>query len=143
MAKRKDFRIELVDAVEFLIRNNIDVSARAVAKRLHIAPSSITRDNSRRNSLEAAQKEQARLRSILETDKSSRQALARRLAAKEAEIIELKRKLSILTASHRAMLTAIGTVGGTAAWIKFFRKFEHIRSELRELNAIPDGTQID
>jgi hypothetical protein len=125
-------------AIAWLIDHDLDVTARAVARRVDVAPSTITRNETRRNAVEEAFKEQRRLRVIVASDKSSRETLLAKLERRNKTIAALERKVTILTASHRAMLMAVGEIGGISAWQKFFVKHEEIRQELLSLYAVPD-----
>ncbi|MBZ9892948.1 hypothetical protein LB545_01235 [Mesorhizobium sp. BR1-1-6] len=126
---------DVASAVTWLIDHDLDVTARAVARRVDVAPSTITRDDDRMKAVEDGIREQARLRAIVARDKSSREELLARLEREKKTVAKLERQVAILTASHRAMLMAVGEIGGVAAWRKFFAKHEEIRQELIALNA--------
>lgn len=66
-------------------------------------------------------------------NKSSAETLIAKLAQRDAAIASLERRVEILTASHRAMLMAVGEVGGIAAWRKFFSNWDGVRKELEEM----------
>lgn len=130
---------DVAAAIAWLLDHDLDVTARAVARRVDVSPSTITRNETRKNAVEVAFNEQARLRAIVASDKSSREALLAKLERRNKTIAALERKVMILTASHRAMLMAVGEIGGVAAWQKFFAKHEEIRQELLALYAVPDN----
>jgi hypothetical protein len=130
---------DVTAAIEWLLEHDLDVTARAVARRIGVAPSTITRNTDRSNAVNDAYKEQVRLRAIAAGNKSSRETLLAKLDRRDKTIAELERKVMILTASHRAMLMALGEIGGVAAWQKFFAKHEEMRQELIALHAIPDN----
>jgi hypothetical protein len=45
----------------------------------------------------------------------------------------------LLIASHRAMLSAIGEMGGTRAWLRFFAKDPNALASLDEIGALPEN----
>ncbi len=122
-------------ALAALIDENIDVTAASLANRLGAQRSTVTRSKERLKAVEAAAKEQQRLRSILADNKSSAETLIAKLSRRDATIADLERRIEILTASHRAMLMAVGEVGGIAAWKKFFAGWDAVRRELEDLFA--------
>jgi len=68
-------------------------------------------------------------------NKSSAETLIAKLARRDAMIAHLERRIEILTASHRAMLMAVGEAGGIAAWRQFFSSWDAVRKELEDLSA--------
>jgi hypothetical protein len=96
---------------------------RAVA-RLHPSPaaaSSITRHPARMALLskyQALQDEFRRWRGRVPRMSGTDRAAA--LAAKDARIAELEAAVQLLTASHVAMLRAVGELGGFSKWTKFY-----------------------
>lgn len=74
---------------------------------------------------------------IERTDKSSKTNLAAALERKDARIRELEERVALLIASHRAMIHAIGEMGGMRAWSRFFDDYEAVLERLRDLGAMP------
>jgi hypothetical protein len=104
--------VDVTTAIGWLLEHNLDVTARAVAARVGVVPTTITRNEKQRNWVITAFDEQVRLRAIVADDKSSREALLAKVERRDKTIAELERKIAILTASHRAMLMAAGEIGG-------------------------------
>lgn len=65
------------------------------------------------------------------------------LAAKVARLTQenevLKGERDLLVASHKAMLLAVGEMGGMTAWRKFFPAWEETREQLKQLQALPNA----
>lgn len=62
------------------------------------------------------------------------------LAASDARIAELEATIQLLTASHVAMLRAVGELGGFSKWTKFYRDYSSVRDSLATLGALPNST---
>lgn len=136
MSSNPKYSKEAVDlALAALLDENIDITPASLAYRLMAPRSTVTRSEERLKAVEKAAKEQKRLRQILADNKSSAETLIAKLARRDATIAELERRIEILTASHRAMLMAVGEVGGIAAWRKFFSSWDAVRNELERLSA--------
>jgi len=137
MASRKhsvDEQLPLV--IEELLMSNEDITARSVAKRIGVAPSTITRNEDRAQAVTKGAENQSTFRALVEkAGKQSREELIRELAERERQLTECKRQVQILIASHKAMILAVGEVGGIAGWARFFSKYQDIRDELRNLGA--------
>jgi 16S rRNA G527 N7-methylase RsmG len=133
--------MEMVQVLDGLLERDEDITARAVA-RLHpsiSAASSITRSESRSKllaSYQARQKEFRRWRGKL--SKLSKEKAATALAEKDARIDELERQVVLLTASHVAMIRAVGEMGGFAKWAQFFEDFQSVCQQLTKMGAMPD-----
>jgi hypothetical protein len=134
---------EMVDILKRLLEEDADITARAVA-RLHpslAAASSITRNPARMALLAKYQEQQAdyrrwngRVRRMSGTEQSAV------LAAKDARIVELEVAVQVLTASHVAMLRAVGEIGGFSKWAKFYENYSTVRDKLSALGALPTST---
>ena len=130
----------MVQVLEQLLAEDVDITARAVA-RLHPslkAASSITRSPRRMALLSKFQEQQARYRRwngrvsrMSGTDQSAA------LASRDARIAELEAAVQLLTASHVAMLRAVGELGGFSKWTKFYGDYSSIRAKLSSLGALP------
>lgn len=132
-------KLELI--LKKMLDGNITISARSIT-RLNDSPfkhaSDLTRNPDRRSLVEAYQARQQELRALIEkTDKSSRTNLQARVARLEKENELLKEELELLVASHKAMLLAVGEMGGMAAWRRFFPTWEETRKQLGQLRALP------
>lgn len=131
---------EMISVLENLLASDQDITASAVA-RLHPsikATSSITRSRSRSKLLTQYKIRQDEMRTWQKRiSKESHKKFALKMAEKDAEITKLKYQISLLTASHVAMIRAIGELGGFQKWAQFFDKFKSIRDELSALAALP------
>ncbi len=76
-------------------------------------------------------------------DKTSRANLSARLAALEEQVREIAGQRDLLIASHRAMILAIGEVGGAKAWLRFFKGYEGVLGRLRVMEALPTAEVTD
>lgn len=126
--------------LETLLADDEDITARAVA-RAHPtikAASSITRSESRSQLLAQYQQRQADYRRWrVRVAKRSGADTAASLADKDIRIAELEATVQLLTASHLAMLRAVGELGGFSKWAKFYEYHRDARDKLVELGAIP------
>lgn len=120
----------------------MDITARAVA-HLHPtikAASSITRSDVRSKLLadyQGRQQEYRRWRSRV--GKQSTVDTAAALAQKEQRIAEHEANVRLLTASHVAMLRAVGAMGSFSRWEQFFEKHQEAWNKLAELGAMSDN----
>lgn len=131
---------QMREILETLLADDEDITARAVA-RLHptiSAASSITRSESRNRLLaEYQQRQSAYRRWRSRIAKRSGADTAASLADKDMRIAELEATVQLLTASHLAMLRAVGELGGFSKWAKFYEHHREARDRLAELGAIP------
>ncbi|WP_229007328.1 hypothetical protein [Methylophilus sp. Leaf408] len=120
-----DIEIELV--LQQMLDNDETITARGVVNRLEglKAASSITRNSQRVAQLKIFQDRQIEFRRWQgRVGKISKENLAQAIAAREAKIADLQRQVEILTASHIAMIRAVGELGGYAKWAKFFESYQ-------------------
>lgn len=133
----------MVKVLEQLLAEDEDITARAVA-RLHPilkAASSITRSPTRMNLLSKYQEQQDRYRRWKgRAARMSGTEQSAALAARDARIAELETTVQLLTASHVAMLRAVGELGGFSKWTKFYGDYKFVRDNLSALGALPDST---
>lgn len=138
----QEYDSEMRIILEKLLANDVDITARAIA-RLHPtikAASSITRSEIRRKLLadyQGRQQEYRRWRARV--GKQSTVDAAAVITQKEQRIAELEANVRLLTASHVAMLRAVGAMGGFSKWAQFFEKHQEVRNKLLELGAMPDN----
>ncbi|QDQ82278.1 hypothetical protein [Paraburkholderia megapolitana] len=134
---------QMREILETLLANDEDITARAVA-RLHPsinAASSITRSESRSKLLAEYQRRQSEYRRWRgRVAKRSGADTAASLADKDIRIAELEATVQLLTASHLAMLRAVGELGGFSKWARFYEQYRDARDKLAELGAIPEST---
>jgi hypothetical protein len=133
---------QMREILETLLADDEDITARAVA-RLHPsinAASSITRSESRSKLLAEYQRRQTEYRRWRgRVAKRSGADTAASLADKDIRIAELEATVQLLTASHLAMLRAVGELGGFSKWARFYEQYRDARDKLAELGAIPEA----
>ncbi|OXC80738.1 hypothetical protein [Caballeronia sordidicola] len=134
---------QMREILETLLADDEDITARAVA-RLHpsiSAASSITRSKTRSRLLAEYQNRQAEYRRWRgRVAKRSGADTAVSLADKDIRIAELKATVQLLTASHLAMLRAVGELGGFSKWARFYEEYRDARDKLIDLGAVPTAT---
>lgn len=136
---------EMEKILQTMLEGDEDITARGVIRRHSrlSAASSITRNPARSEMLARYQARQDEFRGWRKRlAKRSRERSAMDLTEKDIRISELERQVELLTASHVAMLRAVGELGGFAKWAKFFESYQDIRNELTKLGAIPAASAI-
>lgn len=129
----------LKNILEELLNNDITITAREITRHHPTLKhaSTITRSIERRSLLKEYQDKQKYFRKhINNSKKQSQSKLALQLAEKDKKITELEKQVQILTASHIAMLKAVGEIEGMSAWIKFFEKNKDTQHYLLNLDGI-------
>jgi hypothetical protein len=115
---------EMLSILEELLEKDITITAREIARR-HSAfnhAASITRNSNRQQLLHEFQEKQTLVRKLTHSAKKiAKSALIADIAEKDRKITQLEEQVQILTASHIAMLRAVGQVGGMEAWSNFFK----------------------
>lgn len=136
----------LEDALNAMLLDDEDITARGVVRRMDGVfknASDITRHPERRAALERFQARQAELRKTMEkADKESKTALSAKVARLEAEVARVTQQRDLLIASHKAMLLAVGEVGGMKAWKKFFDRHQDVIEQLQKLGAMPEAEVV-
>lgn len=136
---------EMEEILRTMLENDEDMTARGVIRR-HAslsAASSITRNPARSQMLAKFQARQEEFRGWrTRLAKRSKDSAAMGMAEKDSRIAELERQVELLTASHVAMLRAVGELGGYAKWAKFFDNYKDIRDELIKMGAMPTAKVI-
>ncbi len=123
-----------------LIAQNRKITIRAVAERTGVAHTTYSRDPKRKAQITRAQELQRLAWTIKRTHRGQAEphenvALARlRQRLEEAEA-----RNQLLIASHRAMLSAVGELGGTRAWLRFFANLPQALESLDEMGALPEN----
>lgn len=115
---------ELEVILRRMLNDNVTITARAIAREPDSPfrhASDLTRQPDRKALLDRYQLRQVELRSLVEkTDKQSRTNLQVQVTRLAQEVESLKSERDLLIASHKAMLLAVGEMGGMSAWRKFF-----------------------
>jgi hypothetical protein len=139
MTRGRELDERLPKLLDEMLSSAAEITAGSVSRRLNVAASTITRNVQRREQVFRYQQEQNRIKAVsARTDAVSREKLVRQIAERDEQIAELNRSVQILTASHKALLIAVGEMGGTAAWQRFFANYERIRMDLRQLSAVDE-----
>lgn len=135
---------EMRQVLDDLLARDEDITARAVA-RLHpriSAASTITRSAERSHMLARYQERQAEFRRWRgRPGKLSGVAAASALADRDVRIAELESQVALLTASHVAMIRAVGELGGFSKWAQFYESYRSSRDQLAQLGALP-GAEV-
>lgn len=133
---------EMRQVLDDLLARDEDITARAVA-RLHPkinAASSITRSVERSRMLAQYQERQAEFRRWRgRPSKLSGLAAAGALADRDMRIAELESQVALLTASHVAMIRAVGELGGFSKWAQFYDSYSGSRDQLARMGALPEA----
>lgn len=133
---------EMRQVLDDLLARDEDITARAVA-RLHPkinAASSITRSVERSRMLAQYQERQAEFRRWRgRPSKLSGVAAAGALADRDVRIAELESQVALLTASHVAMIRAVGELGGFSKWAQFYDSYSGSRDQLASMGALPEA----
>lgn len=137
---------ELEAVLQRMLSDNVVITARSVIRQQNCPfkhASDITRQPERKKLLDHYQTRQSELRALVEkTDNQSRTNLQTRVARLTQENETLKAERDLLIASHKAMLLAVGEMGGMAAWRKFFPAWEETRQRLSQLQALPSAVVV-
>jgi hypothetical protein len=75
--------------------------------------------------------------------KKSGVQVAATIADKDIKIANLESQIALLTASHLAMLGAVGELGGFGKWAAFYDRFREARQQLDRLGATPTFAAVD
>jgi len=136
---------EMVQILEDLLAKDENITARAVA-RFHPqlkAASSITRSAARSELLACYQHKQAEFRQWRgRVSKRSNSTMATALMEKDMRIAELERQIELLTASHVAMIRAVGELGGFSKWSKFYESYSEARAALSNMCPSPFNNEV-
>jgi hypothetical protein len=134
------------DILEMLLEQDDNITARAVA-RLHPtirSASSITRSEARSTLLSEYQRRQNEYRRWRgRVAKQSGAQVAATIADKDIKIANLESQVALLTASHLAMLRAVGELGGFRKWAAFYDRFREERQQLDRLGSTPTSLAVD
>ncbi|WP_368563508.1 hypothetical protein [Pseudoxanthomonas sp. UTMC 1351] len=133
---------EMRRVLDDLLARDENITARSVA-RMHPrikAASSITRSAGRSRLLEQYQERQAEFRRWrARPGRLSGAAAASALAERDLRIAELESQIALLTASHVAMIRAVGELGGFSKWSQFYEFFKASRDRLAQIGALPNA----
>lgn len=123
-----------------LIARNKKITIRAVSERNGVAHTTYSRDPKRRAQITRAQEIQRLAWTIKRTHRGQaepHESVAMARLRKRLEDAEARNQL--LVASHRAMLRAVGELGGTRAWLRLFANHPNALESLGEIGALPEN----
>ena len=123
-----------------LIAQNKKITIRAVAERTGVAHTTYSRDPKRKAQITRAQEIQRLAWTIKRTHRGHaepHESVA--LARLHKRLEEAEARNQLLIASHRAMLSAVGELGGTRAWLRFFANHPNALASLDEIGALPEN----
>lgn len=122
-----------------LIAADEKITLRAVADKVGVAHTTLSRDKARRDQVERArnlQKLAATIRSTQRGHIKGSESLP--LARANLRVKELEQDNALLIASHRAMIMAVGEMGGMRAYRRFFEAHQEALARLERMKAIPE-----
>lgn len=134
--------VEMEKILQEMLDHDEEITARAVTRRHSTLKhaSSITRNSVRRKLLVLYQERQEEFRGWRKRlAKRSKDNTAMSMAEKDVLIAELKRQVELLTASHVAMIRAIGELGGYTKWAQFFGSYKGVLEILTSMGAMPEA----
>lgn len=132
---------EMEQILQKMVDEDIDITARAVIRKHSKinAASTITRNKNRKEILLKYQEKQSEYRLWRKRlSKRSHSSAAMDMTTKDLRIKELESQVDVLTASHLAMIRAVGELGGFSKWTQLFENHESIISKLEALKSLPD-----
>lgn len=127
-------------ACRALIAENKKITIRAVAERTGVAHTTYSRDPKRKAQITRAQEIQRLAWTIKQTHRGQaapHESVA--LARLRQRLDEVEAHNQLLIASHRAMLSAVGELGGTRAWLRLFANQPDALASLGEIGALPEN----
>lgn len=131
---------QLKAILEDLLAENVNISAREVAKRHPdvASASTITRDHARRELLESYQLRQVELQKWQNRLKKGNKAeVATKLEQQQSRIEQLERNEEILLRGHVSLIAVMAELGGTTKLSSYYSRFSELRNSLTQLNALP------
>ena len=135
---------ELKSILEALLREDVDVTVREVARRHSCLKnaSAFTRSSARMELISGAQQRQRDARSVRGSTSAQHQSLAEKLREANERNAVLEEQLRALIASHAACVRAVMLHGGTAALERFWTQYKAVADTVRELGAMPTGARV-
>lgn len=141
-AEREHLLERLRSTIDKMLVSNETISTRALMNRLpndFTYPSAVTRPADTREIYTSGRDEQKRLREMAASlSHSSPKALQLKITKQSLEIAELRTKIEVLVASHRALYAAVGEMGGAQAWLRFFDNHQQTLALLDNIEARPN-----
>lgn len=139
MAIDKAGRCErLIIAIDEMLERDETISLRSIMRQMpndFSYPNAITRDCDLKKIYLRGREDQERIRTAARSFHGSRSALEAQNLRQTDRIKELEKQVQILVASHRALYSAVGELGGFAAWLRFFDRHQDALATLSQLSA--------
>ncbi|RJG09053.1 hypothetical protein D3879_24905 [Pseudomonas cavernicola] len=120
-----------------MLEENEYITHRAVVRAVEGlgAASTLTRDTYRRELVAYYQElQRQRTQWIQRARKNSQSRLLNELALKDQQIRELEQQVALLSASHKALILAVGEMGGIEAWRRFFASYDQAKDGVSKLS---------
>jgi hypothetical protein len=137
--------VELKCVLERLLFENVDITAREVARRhseLKNA-SAFTRNGTRMTLIAAARQRQAEARNIAANLAPSLDPKNVGESAKRTtETKDLERQVRHLVAAHAGLIRAVQLAGGMGALERFWLEYKEVGDTVRELDAAPRNAVV-
>lgn len=131
---------KLLNVLKTFIDEDQTISLRGICQQVGIDPGNTKRDPWRDAVIQTCKAHQGELRQWRKRQaKRSRADDAKALAMRDERIAELERQNALLRASHKAMILAVGELGGMAAYKRFFEHWRSVEDELACIGALPDA----
>lgn len=130
---------EMESVMKDQLRKDETISARSVASKLKSvsAASSLTRNVARKELIEKFKAKQSELRRFALSDsKKSKGKLQENLNKCKERINSLENENQILIASHMAMISIVGELGGFPKWKKMFSDYKNAFNYLQKSGAL-------
>ncbi|MEJ1126387.1 hypothetical protein V9L20_02345 [Variovorax sp. CCNWLW225] len=133
---------ELSSVLDQLLRDNIAVTVREVARRHSLLKnaSAFTRNESRKSLIEHAQRQQREASAAAE--QVSSRSTSERLSERTKRVKHLEDQVRHLVAAHAALIRSVQLAGGTAALERFWREYKSVGDSLKDLGAVPNVGRV-
>jgi hypothetical protein len=127
---------ELADILNTLLTDNIDITAREVARRHSTLknPSAFTRNEARSALIAAAQAQQQGVRKIV-AGGGGAGSLQDQAAGYRQDIKRLEAQLTHMVAAHAGLIRAVQMAGGGPALERFWRDYKAVGDAVHSLSA--------
>ena len=127
---------ELADILNTLLTDNIDITAREVARRHSTLknPSAFTRNEARSALIAAAQAQQQGVRKIV-AGGGGAGSLQDQAAGYRQDIKRLEAQLTHMVAAHAGLISAVQMAGGGPALERFWRDYKAVGDAVHSLSA--------
>lgn len=134
---------ELSSILTLLLTENVDITAREVARRHSTLknPSAFTRNEARSALIAAAQVQQQGVRNIVASSPRT-DSLQDQVASYREDIQRLKSQLTHMVAAHAGLIRAVQLAGGGPALERFWHEYKAVGDTVHSLSAVPDDRPV-